>query len=189
VNSGATYNIGASDTIDGLSGSGSVTLGANTLTVGGNNQATSNYSGVMSGTGSLVKTGTGTQTLSGANTYTGATNVNNGTLLVNGSTAAGSPVVVANGATLGGAGTVNGTVNVTLNSVTGTGVPPTVQLGLGIGQPSGTDCSATITATGGINTAAPQATGTFGPGIFCVRVFDVGNLFAPAAFNVTIAHS
>src|SRR5213079_171300 len=34
----------------------------------------------------------------------------------------------------------NGTVNVTLNSVTGTGVPATVQVGLGIGQPSGIDC-------------------------------------------------
>ena len=36
----------------------------------------------------------------------------------------------------------NGTVNVTLNSVSGTGVPSTVQLGLGIGQPSGLDCAA-----------------------------------------------
>src|SRR6478672_9761998 len=41
----------------------------------------------------------------------------------------------------------NGTVNVTLNSVSGAGVPATVQLGLGIGQPAGTDCSATSTAT------------------------------------------
>jgi len=83
---------------------------------------------------------------------------------------------------------VNGTVNVTLNSVSGAGVPSTVQLGLGIGQPAGTDCSATVTATAGSAAAAPQATGTFGPGLFCVRVFDVGNLFAPAAFAVTIAH-
>jgi hypothetical protein len=82
----------------------------------------------------------------------------------------------------------NGTVNVTLNAVTGVGVPATVQLGLGIGQPAGTDCSATVNATAGINSAAPQATGTFGPGLFCVRVYDVGNLFAPAAFTVTIAH-
>jgi len=83
---------------------------------------------------------------------------------------------------------VNGTVNVTLNSVSGAGVPATVQLGLGIGQPSGLDCAATTTVTAGITAAAPQATGTFGPGLFCVRVFDVGNLFAPANFNITIAH-
>src|SRR5215467_9233495 len=44
----------------------------------------------------------------------------------------------------------NGTVNVTLNSVSGTGVPATVQLGLGIGQPAGIDCSATTNVTAGV---------------------------------------
>ena len=67
-------------------------------------------------------------------------------------------------------------------------VPATVQLGLGIGQPSGIDCSATTNVTAGVTAAAPQATGTFGPGLFCVRVYDVGNLFGPANFNLTIAH-
>ena len=76
----------------------------------------------------------------------------------------------------------NGTVNVTLNSVSGAGVPATVQLGLGIGQPAGTDCAATSTATAASG-SAPQVTGTFGPGLFCVRVFDVGNLFDPANFS------
>jgi hypothetical protein len=83
---------------------------------------------------------------------------------------------------------VNGTVNVTLNSVSGADVPSTVQLGLGIGQPSGIDCAATTNVTAGVTAAAPQTTGTFGPGLFCVRVYDVGNLFAPANFNITIAH-
>jgi len=83
---------------------------------------------------------------------------------------------------------VNGTVNVTLNSVSGAGVPSTVQLGLGIGSPAGLDCSATVNATAGATAAKPQATGTFGPGTFCVRVYDVGNLFAAANFNITIAH-
>jgi hypothetical protein len=72
--------------------------------------------------------------------------------------------------------------------VSGTGVPATVQVGLGIGQPSGADCATTITATAGSQFAAPQATGTFGPGLFCVRIFDVGNLFGPATFAITIAH-
>jgi hypothetical protein len=82
----------------------------------------------------------------------------------------------------------SGTVNVTLNSVSGAGVPSTVQVGLGIGQPAGTDCTASQTVTAGSAFAAPQMTGTYGPGLFCVRVFDVGNLFAPASFRVTIAH-
>jgi len=82
----------------------------------------------------------------------------------------------------------NGTVNVTLKSVSGAGVPSTVQLGLGIGQPSGVDCSTSVNVTAGSASIAPQATGVFGPGLFCARVFDVGNLFAPATFSVTIAH-
>ena len=84
---------------------------------------------------------------------------------------------------------VNGTVNVTLSKVSGgANVPTTVQLGLGIGTPAGPDCTTTVTATASSSFAAPQATGTFGPGLFCVRVFDVGNLAGPATFAVTIAH-
>ena len=83
---------------------------------------------------------------------------------------------------------VNGTVNLTLNSVSGANVPSTVQLGLGIGQPSGIDCSTTVQEVEGTTAAAPQVTGTFGPGLFCARVYDVGNLIAPATFNITVAH-
>ena len=83
---------------------------------------------------------------------------------------------------------VNGTVNVTINKVSGASVPSTVQVGIGIGAPSGIDCAATVTAVASSGSAAPQTTGTFGPGLFCVRVYDVGNLFAPATFAITIAH-
>ena len=81
----------------------------------------------------------------------------------------------------------NGTVNVNLADVGGVSVPSTVWLGLGIGTPNGEDCSATAT----VNTAAGTAvhlTGTYAPGVYCVRVWDIGNLVAVAAFNVTIAH-
>jgi autotransporter-associated beta strand protein len=52
-------------------------LGPVTLTVGGNN-ATTAYTGILSGDGSLTKTGTGVMTLSTAHSYLGATNVANG---------------------------------------------------------------------------------------------------------------
>jgi fibronectin-binding autotransporter adhesin len=104
VAAGATYNVAASDVIDGLSGAGNVTLGANQLTVGANNQPAAVFSGVISGVGgSFEKAGTGTQTLSGTNTYTGDTNVSGGTLVLqNGNAIADTagPVSVALGATL-----------------------------------------------------------------------------------------
>ena len=67
-------------TAGSIAGAGTFLLGANELSVGGNNLST-DVSGVISGMGgSLVKVGTGTLTLSGTNTYTGATSVNAGTL-------------------------------------------------------------------------------------------------------------
>ena len=81
----------------------------------------------------------------------------------------------------------NGTVNVTLTAVSGSGVPSTAWLGLGIGIPSGEDCP----ASSSVNTppgSTVQLTGTYAPGIYCARVTDIGNLFAPAQFAVTIAH-
>lgn len=63
----------------GLSGSLSLALGSGTLTAGG---ATSSFGGVISGTGGLVKTGGGTLTLSAAQTYSGNTRVEAGSLLI-----------------------------------------------------------------------------------------------------------
>lgn len=73
------------DALNAASGSASIALGLGTLTVGGNNEASADYAGTISGGGGLTKLGTGTQTLSGsaANTYTGATTVNNGELDLN----------------------------------------------------------------------------------------------------------
>lgn len=111
-----------------ISGAGKFYLGADQLTVGGNNQSTvvngvisdcgvsgtecDNFASSPTG-GSLVKVGTGTLTLSGINTYTGATNVNAGTLEVDGSIATSSLTTVNNGGTLTGTGTVG---NLQVNS-------------------------------------------------------------------------
>ena len=104
---------GFSETINGLSGNGTVdgVNGTSTLTVG-DNDATSTFSGVLKNTAgslSLTKIGAGTLTLSGNNTYTGDTTVSAGTLAVNGSLA--SAVTVNSGATLQGSGTL-GTLTV-----------------------------------------------------------------------------
>jgi autotransporter-associated beta strand protein len=60
----------------------------------------------------VVKTGNGTVTLQGNHTYTGTTSISAGTFMVNGQTAAGNHFDVEQGGTLGGNGTILGTVAV-----------------------------------------------------------------------------
>lgn len=66
-------------TAGSLEGGGEFRLGANTLTIGSNDLSTT-VTGVITGTGGLVKVGTGTMTLAGVDTYTGSTVINDGTL-------------------------------------------------------------------------------------------------------------
>jgi autotransporter-associated beta strand protein len=107
VASGATLDLNSfNQTIGSLAGAGSVTLGAATLTTGGDNTSTT-FSGTISGTGGLTKIGTGALTLTGVSSYTGATAVNAGTLVVNGSIA-NSAVTVNSGGTLRGTGSIGG---------------------------------------------------------------------------------
>jgi autotransporter-associated beta strand protein len=97
--------LSAGTSIQSLSGSGNVNIGANTLTI---TNGKGNFAGVIDDAGAgggLTLTG-GTQTLSGANTYTGATTVNGGKLVVDGSIL--SPTIVNTGGTLAGSGTVAG---------------------------------------------------------------------------------
>ena len=79
-----------------------------------------------------------------------------------------------------------GTVNISLTSVSGQYVPSTVTLGMGLGTPTAETCSATSTSTQA--GTGPQLTGTYNPGVYCVVVRDVGNLFSPARFSITVAY-
>lgn len=111
-----TFNMaGFNATIGSLAGSGQVQLGSGTLTLGGANTST-DFGGVISGSGSLVKTGTATQTLSGANTFTGLTSITQGSIFL--ATGASLASAVQNNATFINAGTTTGLVTNagTLNS-------------------------------------------------------------------------
>ncbi|OYW76648.1 MAG: hypothetical protein B7Z37_07545, partial [Verrucomicrobia bacterium 12-59-8] len=70
-----TYNLG------GLAGNDTVALGANTLSVGANNETTV-FTGVLNGTGGLVKVGAGTLNLTAASTYSGDTRIEGGMIVL-----------------------------------------------------------------------------------------------------------
>ncbi|MDC0417560.1 autotransporter-associated beta strand repeat-containing protein [Candidatus Pelagibacter sp.] len=85
-----TYNMlsdSYDDTINSLSGSGTINLGSkSTLTVG-NNSSSTEFSGTIDDAsvgdnGSIIKTGSASLTLSGTNTYSGSTTINAGTISV-----------------------------------------------------------------------------------------------------------
>jgi len=97
---------GFNTTIGSLAGGGinggDVTLGAAALTVG--NTTSTTYSGIISGTGNIIKAGTGTLALAGLNSYTGKTTISAGTLSINSidnlgaaNTSLGNPSTIANG--------------------------------------------------------------------------------------------
>ena len=106
---------GFSQAIASLSGGGTISLGSASLTVGGDNSSTT-FTGVLTGTGGLVKTGTGTLILDGVNTFTGGTTVSSGVLEVGDAAHPGAtiqgPVSIGSGATLSGHGIVKGSVAV-----------------------------------------------------------------------------
>lgn len=102
----------ASTSVGSLSGAGNVVLGAATLVEGALSR-NDTISGIISGSGNLVKTGSGTLNLTADNTWTGTANAQQGVLLINGNQAAATGKTTVNsGATLGGAGVLGGSVEV-----------------------------------------------------------------------------
>ncbi len=103
LNAGTTRQLQAAETLGSLAGDGNVDNNGFAFTVGGNNDST-NFSGVMSGSGALVKEGSGSLTLTGSNTWSGGTTINAGDLQVGNSGTSGSlagNVAIASGSNLG----------------------------------------------------------------------------------------
>jgi autotransporter-associated beta strand protein len=144
VNNGNLTMGGFSHTINGLSGSGTIDgiSGTPTLTVG-NNDATSSFSGVIkntSGTLSLTKTGTGSLTLSGVNTYAGETSISAGSIIA----------PKTSGASTGTATFTNTTLSVSFN------VAPTAGMTFRYFPGTTTQTYASVTLVG-----APGRTGVY----------------------------
>jgi autotransporter-associated beta strand protein len=176
-------------TFGGLTGSANLSL-LNNSSAGvavsiGQNNATTTYSGILSGGGaSLNKTGTGTLTLSGLNTFTGPVAIQAGTLSVNslkavggGASALGAPTTVANGTLKLGSGTNAG-------ALTYTGAATSTDRVIDL---AGTTGGATLTASGtGALTFTSNLT-TSGSGAKSLT-FD-GTSTAANTFQGTIADS
>ncbi|MGN7612430.1 autotransporter-associated beta strand repeat-containing protein [Magnetococcales bacterium HHB-1] len=147
VNSAGTLNLSSSETVGTLSGSGTITLNSNTLTI--NQSSAGEFSGGISGSGSVIKQGTETLTLSGTNTYTGTTTVSAGALVLdNGSAIADSASVIVN------SGSLSISASETVGVLNGSG--GTVDLGSNtLTMSSGSDASyaGTITGTGTLGVA------------------------------------
>ena len=165
---------------------------ANNATLRFNRTGVSTYAGVISGTGAVQHTGAGTLIFTGNSNYTGATNVTAGTLLINGNQSGATGLTsVASGATLGGAGTIGGNVNVADGGILAAGsngvgaltingnlaLGNTTELNFEFGQanvPGGPlndliNVGGNLTLDGVVN-VTETAGGTFGPGVY--RMFN-----------------
>jgi len=182
-------------TLGALSGSQNLalqndSLGAVALTVG-NNDASTLYSGALSGSGSLTKTGTGTFTLSGANTYTGTTTINNGTLTLDGAGVLSNPDIVVNATTPGTTATfaLADSATQTINSLTfgGAGATSSSTNNVSLGANSVLTLDGNVTY---LSTNNPLGSTISGPGTLSLgdsqRTFDIGNS-ANATNDLTIS--
>jgi len=161
VSSGAVLDLaGYNDTIGSLAGEGNVTFGSGSLTAGGVGGNT-NYSGIMSGTGSFTKAGSGTVTLSGANTYSGGTTISAGSLQY------GASNVLANAGAIAVSG--GGTLNIVSYDDTVAAVTLT---------------SGAITGTSGVLTGSSYAVES---GTISAILAGVGALTKTAAGTVTLS--
>ena len=169
IASGATLQLGGADTLSTVAGAGTLTCGANALTLSSANSAT--FSGTFSNTaGTFSKTGTGTQGLTGSTTVAAGVQITGGTLDLAGTfnqTAAASPRNVQ----LSVGPTQTSTLRISGGSATLTG--------LFFGENNGG--SATVNVNGGTLTVNGQTWQTgvvsslnINGGSFVSQQFDIG---------------
>jgi hypothetical protein len=84
--------------------------------------------------------------------------------------------------------TSGGTINITLVSA---GPPPTIQLGLALGNPSSTGTCSIVpgfTTQAAAGSTAQLSAAAVPSGAYCVPVVDVGNVLQPVSYSLTVAH-
>ncbi|HTJ99404.1 MAG TPA: autotransporter domain-containing protein [Bordetella sp.] len=168
------------------------------------------YNGVISGTGNFVQGGTGTMALNGVSRSTGAMEAEYGTLLIgddpiaHGNAMFGNNISVDSGATLGGYGTVAGTVRVSrgghLQPGNGTGTLTVASLeglsgsfldvSLGTPGPNASipGASGNVAVTGDVDLEGMKVnvtdTGGMGPGVY--NLITYGGTLTGASTKLTL---
>lgn len=152
-----------------LNSASTITVSANTLTIGG----------AVGGSSALNKAGPGMLVLNGANTYNRATNVSAGKLQVNGSLSSASAVGVSSGAILSGTGTVGGTTTLNLGAILSPGNGGTGTLTVGSllwdGASSATPTMEFTLSNSNNSSTAVNITGAFTKGSGSNFLFDFQN--------------
>jgi autotransporter-associated beta strand protein len=189
--SGGTFDISTAgnQTIGDLAGaSGSVTLGANTLTLGTGDSTS--FGGVISGTGGVTKQGAGTLTLGGDNNFGGTLTIDGGTVAIGatGSMASASLNLATAGTTFDVSAASNPVIQ-DLSGVAGTAVSLGANT-LTFGTGNSTIFGGVITGAGGLfkeGTGTITLTGanTFSGGVF----IDDGTLALGAGGSMVSATS
>ncbi|MCM2265267.1 MAG: autotransporter domain-containing protein, partial [Desulfuromonadales bacterium] len=181
---GGTFDLNGFDqTIGFLSGTdtGLVTLGAGTLTTGSKIDSTE-FAGVISGTGGLVKEGAGYFLLSGANAFTGLTTINNGHLIVNGSL--GSDVLIGASGNLWGTGAIAGTVTNNGNILPGNSIG-TLTVGNYVANP-GSAYIVEVDGAGHSDLINATGAATLNGGTVAMLATGSGNDYTQRQFSYTI---
>lgn len=183
VGGSATFDLNdKAETVQAISGAGSIVLGVAALTLTG--AADSVFTGGISGNGALVKNGAGTLTLGGTNTFTGGMIVSGGTVVVGNSTTPGTSGSLANGIVLLSPGTdllfarSNDVVFGGNITASGTGPGNLDKLGAGKLTLTGNIAASSISIAGGTLEIGNGATN----GTLSATAIDVGNtlIFNPA---------
>ncbi|HLI66466.1 MAG TPA: autotransporter domain-containing protein, partial [Caulobacteraceae bacterium] len=140
---GGTVDITGNATVGDLSGGSAVVVSTGqTVTIG-----TGDYTGNLSGGGSLDKTGNGTLTLAGNDSLGGNVTVGAGTVNVTGNLSA-PQLAVDSGASLGGNGTITGSVTVASGGTFSPGDPVTTHVNGNVLFAKGSTYVAQVTAGG-----------------------------------------
>ena len=176
LDSGTLNLTGNMSTIANLTGTGgTVTVATgDTLTV-----TTGNFGGTITGGGSLDKVGNTTLALTGNVTLTGTTTVSGGDLQVDGSLS--SPVVVGDGASLGGTGSITGNVTVASGGTFSPGDPVTTNVIGAVTFKSGSSYLAQVTPSAAdlINVTGPVSIQAGA----AVEVMPLGNVSSYGRLN------